>query len=58
MTSSRKRLIAALAFVLPVAALAASPVMAANPPKTKTHHSSVHKVSHKTHKAKTISHAN
>jgi hypothetical protein len=37
-----KRLIVALAFVLPAAAFVASPVMA----KTKTHHTSVHKVSH------------
>jgi hypothetical protein len=56
-TSSRKRLIAALAFVLPVAALAASPVMAASTHKAKAHHSSVHKVSHKTfHKSKGQSH--
>jgi hypothetical protein len=50
-TSSRKRLLAALTFVLPVAALAASPSMAA---AKKSHHTSVHKVAaHKTHKVKT-----
>jgi hypothetical protein len=36
-----KRLIVALAFVLPTAAFVASPVMA----KSKSHHSSVHKAS-------------
>jgi hypothetical protein len=47
--TSFKRLIAALAFVLPVLALAASPVMAASHTK-KPHHSSIHKASaHKTH---------
>jgi hypothetical protein len=48
--TSFKRLIAALAFILPVVALATSPVMAATQTKaTKTHHTSVHKVSaHKT----------
>jgi hypothetical protein len=51
--TSFKRLIAALAFVLPVAALLASPVMAASHHK-KSHHTSVHKVSmHKTHAKKT-----
>ena len=52
MTSSRTRLFAALAFVLPVAALVASPAMAAKP--HKTHTTSVHKASHKTtsHKSK------
>jgi hypothetical protein len=51
-TSSRTRLFAALAFVLPVAALVASPAMAAKP--HKTHTTSVHKASHKTtsHKSK------
>jgi hypothetical protein len=45
--TSFKRLIAALAFVLPAAALVASPVMAAT--KHKTHHMSPHKsVAHKT----------
>jgi hypothetical protein len=45
-----KRLTAALAFVLPVAALVTTPVMAASQSKTtKTHHTGVHKVS--THKA-------
>jgi len=48
--TSFKRLIAALAFVLPVAALVTSPVMAASHHKTKPHHASVHKTSsHKTH---------
>jgi hypothetical protein len=48
--TSFKRLIAALAFVLPVVALATSPVMAATQAKTtKTHHTSIHKASvHKT----------
>jgi hypothetical protein len=51
--SSFKRLIAALAFVLPAAALVASPVMAASHTKTKPHHASVHKASvHKTHAPK------
>jgi hypothetical protein len=47
--SSFKRLIAALAFVLPVAALVASPVMAHSKAR---HHSSVHKASHKVHSQK------
>jgi hypothetical protein len=48
--TSFKRLIAALAFVLPVLALVASPVMAASHTK-KPHHTSIHKVSmHKMHK--------
>jgi hypothetical protein len=50
-TSSRQRLIAALAFVLPVAALVAVPAQAA--PKGKHHSTAVHKASvHKpaTHK--------
>jgi hypothetical protein len=48
--SSFKRLIAALAVILPAAALVTSPVMAASHTKTtKTHHTSVHKASaHKT----------
>jgi hypothetical protein len=47
--TSFKRLIAALAFVLPVAALVASPVMAATHHHAKSHHS-VHKASsHKGH---------
>jgi hypothetical protein len=51
--TSFKRLIAALAFVLPVLALVASPVMAANQTK-KPHHTSVSKAStHKTHKKST-----
>jgi hypothetical protein len=52
--TSFKRLIAALALILPVAALATSPVMAATHTKTtKTHHASVHKASaHKTTHAK------
>jgi hypothetical protein len=51
--TSFKRLIAALAFILPVAALVTSPVMAATQTKTtKTHHvtpvhkASVHKTTH------------
>ncbi|MGD0108244.1 MAG: hypothetical protein ABSC06_30040 [Rhodopila sp.] len=48
MIISFKRLIAALAFILPAAALVTSPVMAASQTKTKTHHTSVHKASHKT----------
>ena len=52
MITSFKRLIAALVFVLPAAALVTSPVMAANHHKTK-HHTSVHKASmHKTHAKK------
>lgn len=52
--TSFKRLIAALAFILPAAALVTSPVMAASQTKpTKTHHSAVHKAStHKTTHAK------
>jgi hypothetical protein len=54
--SSFKRLIAALAFVLPAAALVASPVMAASHTKTKPHHASIHKASmHKSHGKKTNS---
>jgi hypothetical protein len=50
--TSFKRLIAALAFVLPAAALVTSPVMAASQTKTK-HHAPVHKTSaHKTSHAK------
>lgn len=53
--TSFKRLIAALAFVLPAAALVSSPVMAASHTKTKTHHLSIHKASaHKSHAKKTI----
>jgi hypothetical protein len=53
--TSFKRLIAALAFVLPVAALVTSPVMAASHTKTKPQHASVHKASaHKTHSKKTV----
>lgn len=54
MITSFKRLIAATAFILPVAALVASPVLAATPAKTKTaHHTAVHKVSvHKSHSKK------
>jgi hypothetical protein len=51
--TSFKRLIAALAFVLPAAAVAASPVMAATHHKTH-HHVPVHKTSmHKMHGKKT-----
>ncbi len=49
--TSIKRLIASLAFVLPVAALGASPVMAAT--HGKHHHSQIHKTSmHKSHAKK------
>jgi hypothetical protein len=51
-TSLRTRLIAALAFVLPVASLVASPAMAT--PKAKASHSHVHKISHKSHKPKAM----
>lgn len=56
MITSFKRLIAAMAFVLPAAALVTSPVMAASQTKSKPHHVvSVHKVSsHKTTHAKKI----
>jgi hypothetical protein len=51
--TSFKRLIAALAIILPAAALVTSPVMAATPTKAKTHHVSIHKTSmHKTHAKK------
>jgi hypothetical protein len=53
-TTSRKRIIAALAFVLPVAALVAAPASATTQ-KPKHHSTSVHKASaHKStsHKAK------
>ncbi len=50
--TSFKRLIAALAFVVPAAALVTSPVMAASHTKTK-HHTAVHKASvHKASHAK------
>jgi hypothetical protein len=55
--TSFKRLIASLAFVLPVVALAASPAMAATKAKTtKTHHvTAVHKAAaHKTTHAKKV----
>ncbi len=50
MNTSFKRLIAALAIILPAAALVTSPVMAASHAKTaKTHHTAVHKAAaHKT----------
>lgn len=52
MITSFKRLIVALAFVVPAAALVTSPVMAASHTRAK-HHASVHKASaHKTHHAK------
>ena len=52
MIISFKRLIAALAFVLPAAALVVSPVMAATHTHAKTHHS-IHKASsHKMHSRK------
>jgi hypothetical protein len=54
--TSFKRLIAALAIIVPAAALVTSPVMAASQTKTKTHHTSVHKAStHKTHAKKAVS---
>ena len=51
-----KRLIATLAFILPVIALAVSPAMAATKGKTKTHHvASIHKTAaHKTTHAKKV----
>lgn len=53
MFTSIKRVIAALAIVVPAAALVTSPVMAATH-KTAKHHV-VHKASHKsTHKPKTV----
>jgi hypothetical protein len=52
--TSYKRLIVALALVLPAAALVSSPVLAASQGKTKTHHSSVHKASG--HKSSSSSH--
>ena len=57
MNTSFKRLIAALAFILPAAALVTSPVMAASQTKTsKTHHAApIHKtVAHKTTHAKKV----
>jgi len=48
-----KRLIAALAIILPASVLVTSPATAASQPKTKTHHLSIHKaVAHKTTHAK------
>jgi hypothetical protein len=50
-STSCKRLIVALALVLPAAALVSSPVLAANQTNPKSHHNSVHKASgHKSHK--------
>lgn len=56
MFTSFKRLIAALAIVLPVTALVASPVMAAtHHHKHVKHTTAVHKTStHKTHKKATV----
>ncbi len=56
MITSFKRLIAALAIILPAAALVTSPVMAASHAKTtKPHHVSIHKASsHKTTHAKKV----
>ena len=52
MITSFKRLIVALAFVVPAAALITSPVMAASHHRAK-HHASTHKVSaHKTSHAR------
>ncbi len=53
--TSFKRLIAALAIVLPAAALVTSPVMAAS--HKKTHHTAVHKVSAHKVSAHKASHA-
>ena len=51
-TTTFKRLIAALAIILPAAALVASPVMAASQTKAK-HHVSIHKASaHRSHSKK------
>jgi len=50
--TSFKRLIAALAIILPAAALVTSPVMAASHAKAK-HHTSVHKASAHKHAKKT-----
>ena len=52
MKTSFTRLIAALAFVLPVASLVVSPAMAASQTKAK-HHVSIHKAAHKSHKKTT-----
>jgi hypothetical protein len=53
-STSYKRLLAALAFILPAAALVSSPVLAASQTTAKAHHSSVHKTSaHKSHKKTT-----
>jgi hypothetical protein len=53
-TTSRTRLFAALAFVLPVAALVATPAMATGSQKSQHHSSSTHKASQKSsHKSKT-----
>ena len=49
MTTSRKSFFALFAFILPVAALVASPALAARPHKAKAHSAVVHKAS--THKA-------
>jgi len=55
-STSCKRLIAALAFILPSAALVSSPVLAASHTKAKSHHTSVHKASaHKSHRKSTSS---
>ncbi len=52
MTTSFKRLIVALAMIVPVAALVSSPVLAQTHAKAK-HTTSIHKISHKTHKKTT-----
>ena len=53
MIPSLKRLIVALAFVVPAAALVTSPVMAASHHHRAKHHASAHKVSaHKTRHAR------
>lgn len=54
MSHSRKRLIAALAFVLPISALVVAPAAHAATQKAKSHNGSVHKAStHKSHKKHT-----
>ncbi len=50
MITSFKRLIVALAFIMPAAALVSSPVMAASHTKAKHHH---HTPVHKAHAKKT-----
>ena len=55
MTLSFKRLILMLALVLPAAAVAASPVLAASHARTRFHHLSIHKANaHRTHSKRTM----